>query len=576
MTVLRVWAPRAGRVRVRLDAETHDLVPTDDGWWSASLDAAPGTDYAYLLDDDEHGLPDPRSRWQPQGVHEASRVYDQNAYGWQDESWRGREWPGSVVYELHIGTFTLEGTFEAAIERLTHLVDLGVTHVELLPVNAFNGVWNWGYDGVAWYAVHEPYGGPDGLKRFVDACHGRRLAVLLDVVYNHLGPSGNYLPRFGPYLSSQRNRWGEVLNLDGPGSRPVRDYIIDNALMWLRDYHIDGLRLDAAHALVDTSTPHLLAELSEQVDQLATRLGQPKTLVAESELNDPVMITPREEGGYGLDAQWDDDVHHALHAILTGERQGYYVDFGSLAALAKVYTFAFLHDGGYSTFRGAVHGRPVDRAHTPGYRFVGCLQDHDQVGNRALGDRLPEIAPRPLLEVGAVLLLTSPFTPMLWMGEEWAASTRWPFFTSHPEPQLATAAGRGRVEEFSTHGWDSTDMLDPQDPLAFRTAKLDWSELSAAPHRTMLALYRRLIRLRRTEPELQEAERLSDVAVDYDDAARWLVVHRGQLRIAANFGEVPQVVPGLRGAVVLATGEVTVTDGGLALDGLSAAVVRIG
>ena len=575
MTPFRVWAPLAHRVRVRLGIEVHDLAGSGDGWWATSLDAEPGTDYAYLLDEDEHGLPDPRSRWQPRGVHEASRVYDDAAYRWQDGSWPGRDWPGSIVYELHIGTFTPEGTFDAAIERLNHLVDLGVTDVELLPVNAFNGVWNWGYDGVDWYAVHEPYGGPDGLKRFVDACHSQRLAVLLDVVYNHLGPSGNYLTRFGPYLATQRNAWGEVVNLDGPGAQEVRRYIIDNALMWLRDFHIDGLRLDAAHALVDTSTPHLLAELSAHVDDLEAELGQPRTLVAESDLNDPVMITPRSEGGYGLDAQWDDDMHHALHAILTGERQGYYVDFGSLAALAKVYTSAFLHDGCYSTFRGRLHGHPVDRVRTPAYRFIAYLQDHDQVGNRALGDRLAEITPPRLLDVGAVLLLTSPFTPMLWMGEEWAASTRWPFFASHPEPHLAEAAGRGRIEEFATYGWDTAEMLDPEDPLAFQTAKLNWSELSAAPHRNVLALYRRLIELRRSEPDLQNP-RLTAVAVDYDEPARWLVVHRGGLRIAANFDEAPQVVPGLAGEVVLATGEVKAVDNGLSLDGQSAAVIRVG
>jgi maltooligosyltrehalose trehalohydrolase len=394
------------------------------------------------------------------------------------------------------------------------------------------------------------------------------------VVYNHLGPSGNYLPRFGPYLSTERNTWGEVVNLDGPGSDQVRGYIIDNALMWLRDYHIDGLRLDAAHALVDRSPRHLLAELSERVDQLETQLGQPRTLVAESELNDPVMITPRQEGGYGLDAQWDDDMHHALHAVLTGERQGYYVDFGSLATLAKVYTSAFLHDGTYSTFRGKVHGRPIDSERTLGSRFVGYLQDHDQVGNRALGDRLPEITSPRLLDVGAVLLLMAPFTPMLWMGEEWAASTRWPFFTSHPEPQLAAAEGRGRIEEFATFGWDASEMLDPQDPLAFQTAKLNWSELAAAPHRNVLALYRRLIQLRRAEPDLQDV-RLFEVTVDYDEAARWLVLHRGRLRIAANFDEGPQVVPGLTGAVILATGEVKAADNGLSLDGQSAAVVRV-
>ncbi len=574
MTAFRVWAPRAHRVRVRVGPEAHELTAVEGGWWLTTLDAPPGSDYLYLLDDDEHGVPDPRSRWQPRGVHEASRLYDDAAYHWQDSAWPGRDWPGSIIYELHIGTFTPDGTFDAAIERLDHVVDLGVTHLELLPVNAFNGVWNWGYDGVGWYAVHEPYGGPDGLKRFVDACHARQLAVLLDVVYNHLGPSGNYLPRFGPYLSTERNTWGEVVNLDGPGSDQVRGYIIDNALMWLRDYHIDGLRLDAAHALVDRSPRHLLAELSERVDQLEIQLGQPRTLVAESELNDPVMITPRQEGGYGLDAQWDDDMHHALHAILTGERQGYYVDFGSLATLAKVYTSAFLHDGTYSTFRGKVHGRPIDRERTLGSRFVGYLQDHDQVGNRALGDRLPEITSPRLLDVGAVLLLMAPFTPMLWMGEEWAASTRWPFFTSHPEPQLAAAEGRGRIEEFATFGWDAGEMLDPQDPLAFQTAKLNWSELAAAPHRNVLALYRRLIQLRRAEPDLHDV-RLSEVTVDYDEAARWLVLHRGRLRIAANFDEGPQVVPGLTGAVVLATGQAEAADNGLSLGGQCAAVVRV-
>jgi maltooligosyltrehalose trehalohydrolase len=575
MTTFRVWAPRVHRVRVRVGPAAHELTAVEAGWWLTNLDAPPGSDYLYLLDDDEDGVPDPRSRWQPRGVHEASRIYDDAAYRWGDSAWAGRDWPGSIIYELHIGTFTPDGTFDAAIERLDHVVDLGVTHVELLPVNAFNGVWNWGYDGVGWYAVHEPYGGPDGLKRFVDACHARQLAVLLDVVYNHLGPSGNYLPRFGPYLSTERNTWGEVVNLDGPGSDQVRGYIIDNALMWLRDYHIDGLRLDAAHALVDRSPRHLLAELSERVDQLETQLGQPRTLVAESELNDPVMITPRQEGGYGLDAQWDDDMHHALHAVLTGERQGYYVDFGSLATLAKVYTSAFLHDGTYSTFRGKVHGRPIDRERTLGSRFVGYLQDHDQVGNRALGDRLPEITSPRLLDVGAVLLLMAPFTPMLWMGEEWAASTRWPFFTSHPEPQLAAAEGRGRIEEFATFGWDASEMLDPQDPLAFQTAKLNWSELAAAPHRNVLALYRRLIQLRRAEPDLQDV-RLFEVTVDYDEAARWLVLHRGRLRIAANFDEGPQVVPGLTGAVILATGEVKAADNGLSLDWQSAAVVRVG
>jgi maltooligosyltrehalose trehalohydrolase len=575
MTVFRVWAPRARRVRVRLgDEHAHPLAPDSEGWWSAELAAPASTDYLYLLDDDERGVPDPRSRWQPAGVHGPSRVYDDDAYAWRDAGWLGRQWPGSVVYELHVGTFTPAGTFDGAIERLDHLVSLGVTHVELLPVNAFNGTWNWGYDGADWYAVHEPYGGPDGLKRFVDACHAAGLAVVLDVVYNHLGPSGNYLPRFGPYLAAQRNTWGEVINLDGPDSGPVRSYIIDNALMWLRHYHVDGLRLDAVHALVDTSSRHLLADLSEQVDELEIELGRTMTVIAESDLNDPIMITPRADGGYGLDAQWDDDVHHALHAVLSGEREGYYADFGSLAVLAKVYTSAFLHDGTYSTFRHAVHGRPVDREHTAGSRFVTFLQNHDQVGNRARGDRLAELTSPDRLAIGAVLLLTSPFVPLLWMGEEWATRKRWPFFSSHPEPALAEATGRGRVEEFAGYGWDTAGMPDPQDPGTFRSATLDWSELATGRHADMLVLYRRLIALRAAEPDLGDAL-LSEIQVNFDDAARWFVVHRGGLRIGVNLAEAPQPLPGVYGSVLLATGDHGGSEAGLVLGPRSAAVVRV-
>ena len=349
-----------------------------------------------------------------------------------------------------------------------------------------NGIWNWGYDGVAWYAVHEPYGGPDALKRFVDACHSVGLAVLLDVVYNHLGASGNYLPEFGPYLKSGRNTWGDLVNLDGPGSAEVRRFILDNALGWLRDFHLDGFRLDAVHALQDESETHILAELATEVGRLAAELGRPLPLIAESDLNDPKMITPTNAGGYGMTAQWDDDVHHVLHALLSGERHGYYADFGSLPSLAKVLTKAFFHDGTYSSFRGRDHGRPVDTANTPGWRFVVFLQDHDQVGNRAVGDRLPEIVSPDLLKVGAVLLLTSPFTPMLWMGEEWAAGTRWPFFSSHPEPELAKAVSEGRLAEFADHGWDTEAMVDPQAPAAYQEAILNWAEPRADGHREML------------------------------------------------------------------------------------------
>jgi len=557
MAELAVWAPNASRVRLWLRRDSREstfpMTPRGDGWWRVQVgDSVDGFDYGFLLDDDEKPLPDPRSRRQPEGVHGPSRSYE-DTFVWTDPGWLGKPLPGAVFYELHVGTFTTEGTFDAAIERLDHLVDLGITHVELLPVNDFNGVWNWGYDGVLWYAVHEAYGGPDGLKRFVDTSHAKGLAVTLDVVYNHLGPSGNYLPRFGPYLKPGRSTWGDLINLDGDGSDPVRAYIIDNALMWFSEFHVDALRLDAVHALHDSSHTHLLAELSERAQALGVRLGRTLTLIAESDLNDPVMVTPRSSRGLGMDAQWDDDVHHALHAMLTGERQGYYCDFGTVAVLAKVLTEAFLHDGTYSSFRGRRHGQRVDRAAVPGYRFVVCLQNHDQVGNRAAGDRLPEVAPRPLLEVGAVLLLTSPFTPLLWMGEEWAASTRWPFFTSHPEPELSAATGPGRIEEFSDHGWDASQMVDPQDPAAFRESKLDWSELADAEHASMCVLYRTLLRLRRDESALSDP-RLDSVRVDFDEAAKWLVVHRGSLRVVANLAQAPQYVPVGGREIVLITG----------------------
>ena len=570
VTELRVWAPLARRVRVRFASGTAQLSAEPDDWWAIALDELrPGDDYAFLLDNSRKPLPDPRSRWQPHGVHGASRVYDDSAFAWTDERWPGRDLPGAVIYELHVGTFTPGATFDTTAERLEHLVDLGVTHVELLPVNAFNGVWNWGYDGVDWYAVHEPYGGPDGLKRFVDACHARGLAVVLDVVYNHLGPRGNYATRFGPYLKQGRSTWGDLVNLESP---QVRRFVLDNALMWLRDFHVDALRLDAVHALADTSTPHILAELADEVSALSRQVGRPLTLIAESDLNDPVMITPRDEGGYGLDAQWDDDVHHALHALLSGERQGYYSDFGTLPVLAKVFTSAFWHDGTYSAFRGAVHGRPVDRVHTPGYRFVACLQNHDQVGNRAAGDRLPENVSPGLLRIGAVLLLTSPFTPMLWMGEEWAASTRWPYFTSHPEPSMARAPHKQRLAEFAQHGWTVADMIDPQEPRAYHGAVLDWAEIGAPAHAEVLDLYRRLIALRAAEPDLRDP-RLDRVRVDYDEDARWVIVHRGALRVVANLARESQLVPVAASEVLLSTGGAEV-EGGVRLDAETAAVVR--
>ncbi|MFF0147513.1 malto-oligosyltrehalose trehalohydrolase [Amycolatopsis sulphurea] len=547
-----VWAPAADRVRVRVDGIDHEMTATEGGWWRAEVT---GSDYAFLLGDDERPLPDPRSLRQPHGVHEASRVYDHSEFTWTDHAWTGRQLPGAVIYELHLGTFTEDGTFDAAIERLGHLVDLGVTHVELLPVNSFDGVAGWGYDGVLWAAVHEPYGGPDGLKRFVDACHARGLAVVLDVVYNHLGPSGAYLDRFGPYFAG-RTDWGAGLNLDGAGSDEVRRYVLDNALGWLRDFHVDGLRLDAVHALVDKRATHLLEELAVEVEALSTTLGRPLPLIAESDLNDPKLVTSRDGGGYGLDAQWSDDLHHALHVRLTGETTGYYPDFAAPDALAKTLREVFFHAGTWSSFRERTHGRPVDTRVLPGHRFLAYLQDHDQIGNRAAGDRLSATVPAGLLACGAAVVFCSPYTPMLFMGEEWAANTPWQFFASFPDPELAEAVRTGRRREFSRHGWVAGDVPDPMDPATVARSRLDWSEPGRDGHREMLALYRTLIRLRRDRPELADP-RLAGLVVETAADGSWLVLHRGALRLACNFAPDPATVPlaGTPGEVLASWGE---------------------
>jgi maltooligosyltrehalose trehalohydrolase len=571
MTHFAVWAPERSDVRLRLARSTIPLAAGAGGWWRADVPGAvPGTDYGYLLDGAGEPLPDPRSAWQPHGVHGPSRVYDHAAFPWTDAGWTGKALAGSVLYELHVGTFTPEGTFDAAIGRLDHLVDLGVDLVELLPVNAFNGTHNWGYDGVCWYAPHEGYGGPDGLKRLVDACHARGLGVLIDAVYNHFGPSGAYAPRFAPYLAEGANTWGRSLNLDGPHSDEVRRYIVDSALSWLRDYHADGLRLDAVHALVDHRAVHVLEELAAEVDALAAHLGRPLTLIAESDLNDPRLVTPREAGGYGLHAQWNDDAHHALHTLLTGERQGYYADFGSPECLATVLTGAFFHTGTWSSFRGRTHGRPVDRQRTPAHRFVAYLQNHDQIGNRATGDRISATLSPGLLRVGAVLLLASPFTPMLFMGEEWGATTPWQFFTSHPEPELGKATAEGRIGEFAEHGWDADVVPDPQDPETFTRSKLDWSELSREAHRDLLDLYRRLIALRRALPDLTDP-RLDLVEVTHGDG--WLVMRRGTTAVAANLAPHPTRVPLPAADLLLATAPGATAAGDLPPE--SAAILKI-
>jgi maltooligosyltrehalose trehalohydrolase len=549
-----VWAPRPERLAlvIRPAGEPQRVLTPikmqrdEEGWWRPDEQLPDFVEddirYGYLLDDATTPLPDPRSRRQPDGVHALSQSYDPSRYDWSDSQWYGRQLAGGVIYELHVGTFTPAGTLTSALDKLDHLVDLGVDFVELMPVNAFNGTHNWGYDGVSWFAVHEPYGGPLAYQQFVDACHQRGLAVIQDVVYNHLGPSGNYLPQYGPYLTeTAANPWGSSVNLDGEFSDEVRQYILDNARMWLRDYHVDGLRLDAVHALHDTRAVHILEDLSIESGALSAALGKPLPLIAESDLNDPRLITSREAGGYGLTAQWSDDFHHALYVSLTGDKTGYYADFDSVAALAKVFEQGFFHTGTRSSFRGRTHGQPIDTLRTPTWRLVVCSDNHDQIGNRANGERLSAKINRRQLALAATITLLSPFTPMIFMGEEWGALTPWQFFTSHPEPDLAAAVAEGRLAEFAAMEWDTAAVPDPQDPATFEQSKLDWSELETQPGQELFEVQRQLLLIRRQHPDLTDP-RFDHGSATSDQNEDWLLIERGQMIIVANFGAVPAKV----------------------------------
>jgi maltooligosyltrehalose trehalohydrolase len=498
----RVWAPRAETsVEVLIGDERHPMTKGAGDWWSATVDGAgPGTRYLFSIDGGP-GRPDPRSAFQPEGVDGPSEVVDHGSFSWTDGSWRGLPFASSIIYELHVGTFTAEGTFEAAIEKLPHLRDLGIDLIELLPVAEFSGDRGWGYDGVDLYAPHHAYGGPDGLKHLVDAAHAHGIGVIMDVVYNHLGPAGNYLGEYGPYFTDKYSTpWGMAVNVDAPGSDEPRRFFLDNALMWLRDYHVDGLRLDAIHAIIDMSATHLLEQMSTEVEALEVELGRDLFLIAETDLNDPRIVQRREVGGYGIDAQWNDDFHHCLHTLLTGELSGYYESFGKVEQLATSYRRGFVFAGEYDPHRGRSHGRaPVG---LPAWRFLGYLQNHDQIGNRAQGDRSSHLLNPDQLRLAAGLVLTAPFVPMLFQGEEWAASSPFQYFTDHHDPELGQAVSEGRRSEFSYFGWSPDDVPDPQDAETFERSKLRWDELDQEPHASLLAWHRSLISLRRSRPAL--------------------------------------------------------------------------
>jgi maltooligosyltrehalose trehalohydrolase len=538
MHQFEIWAPLASKVAVKVNGSLSRMEgPDADGWWRLVVDeAGPGTDYAYAIDDEDAVYPDPRSLLQPKGVHGPSRVYDQQAFEWAHSTFQPPPLSSAVIYELHVGTFTPEATLDAAIEKLDYLASLGVTHVELMPVAAFAGNHGWGYDGVALFAVHEPYGGPDALKRFVDAAHGKGLAVLLDVVYNHFGPSGNYAGKFGPYLiDSHHTPWGGAVNLEGTWAHQVRRFFIDNALMWMWDFRIDGLRLDAVHAFIDRSANHFLEQLAMETKLLEATLGRGKVLIAESDSNNPRIVTPREAGGFGIDAQWSDDFHHALFAALfPGEAEGYYSDFGAMGQLAKALEHTFVYDGIYSKYRKRKHGRPPRNLSQ--HRFLGYIQNHDQVGNRAVGERIHESVGFDRAMIAAALVMTSPFIPMIFQGEEWAASSPFQYFADHDDLELARAVSSGRKKEFQAFGWKPDSIPDPEKRETYIRSKLKWDEAREGSHGLMLAWYRELIHLRRTTPALNDGEP-GNASVMFDEEAKWLSIKRGDIEVHCNLGE---------------------------------------
>jgi maltooligosyltrehalose trehalohydrolase len=513
-----VWAPLAQQVEVQVLTPTErcvQLEPLPRGYHQAVVSGVEvGSLYLYRLNGQD-ARPDPASRSQPADIHGPSQVVDPT-FPWQDHDWHGLPLQQYIVYELHVGTFSATGTFAGVIPHLQTLKDLGITAIELMPVAQFPGSRNWGYDGVYPYAAQHAYGGPQGLKTLVNACHRLGLAVILDVVYNHLGPEGNYLVTFGPYFTDRyKTPWGAALNFDGPQSDEVRRYFIENALYWLTDCHIDALRLDAVHAIIDHSAYPFLEELAVEVHAQADALNRRVALIAESDLDDTRIIRPRALGGYGHDAQWSDSFHHALHALLTGERDGYYADFGQIAHLAKAFTEGYVYSGQYSRFRQRRHGNSSQER--PAHQFVVCTQNHDQVGNRMLGERLSQLIAFEGLKLAAMVVLLSPFIPLLFMGEEYGETAPFPYFISHSDTGLVEAIRRGRREEFAAFRWQG-ELLDPQDERTFQSAKLNHQSRQKKHHAVLQAFYKELIHLRHTQSSLARLDKDSLAVCAYEQA----------------------------------------------------------
>lgn len=548
MSGFEVWAPYARDAKVVIDGSELPMRNRGRGWWECNEQPRSGQRYAFLLFDGaswSKPLPDPRTRLQPDGVHGPSEVVPVD-FDWTDGDWAGLHLKDQVLYELHVGTFTPEGTFDGVISKLEYLADLGVNSIELLPVQPSAGERNWGYDGVDWFAVQESYGGPEGLKRLVNAAHNHGIAVIMDVVYNHFGPEGNYNPCFGPYTTAGHTDWGDVVNISGPGSDEVRTYILDAVRQWLGEFHVDGLRLDAVQAYDDRRAYSIMEEIRSVADDIAERTGIPRTVIGETDQNDPRIVNDEVRGGYGLSAQWCDDIHHCVHTLITGERQGYYVDYGTIEQLADTLAHAYRFRDTWSEYRGRTHGRPLDLAHVAPWRMITYTTNHDQTGNRAAGDRPAATHTPEQLVLRAATILMSPFTPMLFMGEEFGADTPFAFFVSHSDPELLRMTREGRTQEFSRQGWNQTEVPDPADPATFDAARLTWEH--SARQEEIFTAYKELLAFRRDHAPARDD--LRELAVEHGkvgsgESGGWLLMgERGSETIfAANFSPEPATVP---------------------------------
>lgn len=543
-----VWAPKAKTVSVYIvdgiENNDHAMIPQENGYFFLRLPTSTSSvDYFYCIDDDKK-RPDPASRYQPLGVHGPSRAYNQTLFKWNNSTWAGIPLTDYIIYELHVGTFTPQGTFDAVIEKLPYLKELGITAIELMPVVEFPGNRNWGYDGVNLFAPHHTYGSPEDLKRLVNASHEIGIAVVLDVVYNHLGPEGNYLNDYGYYFTSKyHTAWGEAINYDGSDSQEVRRYFIDNALYWLTEFHVDALRLDATHAIFDDSSPHILKEMNTLFHDQAKKLNRQAFLFVESDLNDTRIIKPINEGGYAVDAQWSDDFHHSIHSVLTHNHHGYLMDFGKIAQIAKALTEGFVIDGQWSEYRKKIHG--TSSTQLAGEHFIVCMQNHDQIANTSHGNRLGSLVNIEQYKLASTLLMCCPSLPLLFMGQEWNASTPFLYFTSFEDEYLAESVRKGYQEESQRLG-NPTLGIDPQSSRQFLQSKICWDELERPDHHAMLQFYKKFLSLRKKHPCLSNCRK--DLAsVDYNEEQKWLKLLRKapsgeQLLLFANFSEQLQIL----------------------------------